>query len=918
MPAVERVGGGYDIEYLERDHLSSPRRGIPQAPTGAMSSVVKEFDAPGVRAVEVLQGGATIWTAEEDGTITLRNGFTGDVAHKVPAQGAGLVERLFATTDLMWVGFNDGSIRVYDHLVVEKEWPSNDSEPKPHQGPVRFFCALYDDSILSGSTDGQIIKWAGSSQRAEEDPEAPPQYSHLCTATTPAPLSSLEAYSTFVFAGDHQGHIHVYDAESLELINSFEAHPSATVTCLKYMDGMLFSGGSDGNLRAWASVSQRDREPGEITIGEGLHDCAIRKLIADPRAHQMWSIDEKGTLNKWESTAPFGLRNSTAGEGQEGGDGAPLECGAFQDMACLAAWDAVRVWSTGSNGVNFCWFAQWNRAEEQMQEAIEAMNYMIENDQTMLAHWQKHIDKINDVDKKRKTHLALVMASSSDKVLLETYRAKWVQWLNVRHTQRTRVQIAQSMEQSHRVANLLRVYYDKLLNWRRCQRQARAAAARTQCITHALVKGLRRRYWIKLESFCNKKRQESLRQRAGEGLLMSTSNGLRRIYLRKWLRFLHKRRQHMKRVNVASALLRSTEVGLTRVYYFKWLNFRALSKQQATKRHIAEMLQNIMQRDLRRQFFFKFLAFGEESRQKVQAERMSTALKESRKRHLLAVYQQKCDDWAHEQEKTKARAHYQTRNEYYKELLAKQEAEKERMKRIEELEKKKQHRMELEKRREELKARLGSLQEQRDQLKKRISDKEEAEKRVKEARETLNDTMAKLKELSLNFEGDYQMISKMWGKCDGQGRGAPPPVKYFKENHLEIKRRAHGDSLSNEKWDPDVDGGVWPIYGRYKKIATVDYNIIAKAIKCLVISFDMMTLKDLNELGTDDEVVVNAEHLINLYLNCLRVKQRKQPQEFKNPNKVKKEAPKKESPKKSPPAPAAPAPEKPAEDDEEY
>ena len=294
---VERVGGGYSYGV---DTSGSPRRPKPVAPKGAVSCVVKEFDAPGVRAVEVLQGGATIWTAEEDGSIKLRNGFTGEVAHTVPAKGAGLVERLYASQDLMWVGLNDGGVRVYDHLVVENDWPSESEPEKPHTGPVRFFCPLYDDSMLSGSTDGLIIKWAGSD--ADEDVSP---YTHVCKSSVSTSLTALEAYSTFVFAGDLQGFIYVLDSDTLEVLRSFEAHPSATVTCLKYMDGILFSGGSDGFIHAWAQVTHR--EPDRTVIGdETWHDCAIRKLVGDPRSHQMWSVDESGRIQKWESTAPFG------------------------------------------------------------------------------------------------------------------------------------------------------------------------------------------------------------------------------------------------------------------------------------------------------------------------------------------------------------------------------------------------------------------------------------------------------------------------------------------------------------------------------------------------------------------------------------------------------------------------------------
>ena len=87
-------------------------------------------------------------------------------------------------------------------------------------------------------------------------------------------------------------------------------------------------------------------------------------------------------------------QHNSRNSGGEEGEPTPLECGPFHDLTTFSSWDAVRVWSTGSNGANFSWFAQWSRAEEQMQEAIESMNIMIKTDQTRLTTWQQHINRV--------------------------------------------------------------------------------------------------------------------------------------------------------------------------------------------------------------------------------------------------------------------------------------------------------------------------------------------------------------------------------------------------------------------------------------------------------------------------------------------------------------------------------------------
>eukprot|EP00755_Sulcionema_specki_P003620 Sspe_Gene.3759::Locus_1251_Transcript_1_1_Confidence_1.000_Length_2656::g.3759::m.3759 len=352
---IPRVGGGYLYGNEGQAHsIENPSRPRPTQPKGQVSMMVKEFDAAGVRAVEVIQGGATVWTAEDDGTIAIRNGFSGEVAHRITPKSAGQVTRMFATDYTMWVGMNDGSIFCYDHLTAMENFTSK--HDKPHNASVLFFCPImFNGNVLSGSSDGKIVKWTDVTDAEGESAEKQP-FEQLQSVQVAKSLTALEAYGTFVFAGDLNGNVYMFDAATLQKKFTFEAHPNVSVTALKYMDGLLFSGGSDGMIYAWSHVTQHQTT--SQTIGEGWHDAPIRKLVADSRAHQMWSVDASGVVHKWESNFPFAKRNAQ----NEEGESEPMQCGGFVDMAQLTTWDAVRVWSTGSNGANCSWFATWSRA----------------------------------------------------------------------------------------------------------------------------------------------------------------------------------------------------------------------------------------------------------------------------------------------------------------------------------------------------------------------------------------------------------------------------------------------------------------------------------------------------------------------------------------------------------------------------
>eukprot|EP01064_Diplonema_japonicum_P025449 TRINITY_DN36876_c0_g1_i1.p2 TRINITY_DN36876_c0_g1~~TRINITY_DN36876_c0_g1_i1.p2 ORF type:complete len:911 (+),score=340.06 TRINITY_DN36876_c0_g1_i1:42-2774(+) len=909
--SAQRVGGGYS--YGMDPVSGSPRRPKPVAPKGAVSSVVKEFEASGVRAIEVLQGGATLWTAEEDGSIAVRNGFTGEIAHKTQPSGAGLVERLYATNSYMWVGFNDGGVKVYDHLVVDEEWPSAMSPlpetDKPHTGPVHFFCPVYDGSMLSGSTDGLIIKWAAPEKIDDEDdernPDEPAPFTHIQRASPSTSLTALEAYSTFVFTGDLQGNVNVLDSESLQSLRVFEAHPSATVTCLKYMDGMLFSGGSEGLINAWGQVTQRhpDRQP----IGEeGWHDCPIRKLIGDTRAHQMWSIDDSGRVHKWESTAPFGPRNSQSEDSNIEG-GAPLECGAFRDLTTFASWDAVRVWSTGSNGANFSWFAQWSRAEEQMQEAIDGMQVIINKDQAGLDSWQKFIDNIMAIDKRRTQNLAHALMVNTTKGLLYIYQRKWAAWLAKKYEINRRSAVTECLARSM-TQGLIRVYYDKLGAIALQGKKQRQKLAMVDSILCTTKKGLRRAYWKKINAYRFKKKKEQHKTDLAEALVANTEKGLMRFSYRKWTRFLDRMRIRKKREQVASALLRSGDIGLMRVYYFKWVNWRQVAKRNAKKSALAETMMNNSVRGMQRVYFLKFWKWGQGLREKEKKKALADLLQRNTEKGLLALYQQKCDEWLNMHMKNKAENELAEKEKKLADLQRQQEEEKERMKRIEALEDLRSKRDALKQKRDALKERVAEAKKSNEDIRKDIQNKKDSDEDVRATREKLNDVMAKLKEVALNFDLDHQLILTTTDKCK-----SIPVHKVFLSAHMEVKRVIV--QLLGKSDLPQ--GQEWEIYGKFKKIEKFQYSQIFKAIKTLVITFDIMTLKDLAMLETDDEIVANAGNLMHLYENAVRSKARQPPLEFQKPKEAPKEAPKEEKPvEEEPVAEEAAAEEAPKEEEE--
>eukprot|EP01065_Artemidia_motanka_P025451 TRINITY_DN30446_c0_g1_i1.p1 TRINITY_DN30446_c0_g1~~TRINITY_DN30446_c0_g1_i1.p1 ORF type:complete len:996 (+),score=388.76 TRINITY_DN30446_c0_g1_i1:65-2989(+) len=916
-----RVGGGYSM--YGNSWSGSPKRQLKRAQPGkaAVSVQMAKFPAEGVVALEVLQGGATIWTAERDGSINIRNGLSGEVATSspdtpttLPAQGTAKPVRLCATETHMWVGYDDGSVRIYDHLVVMQVWPDPECpSPKPHQAAVMHFCPS-DGCMVSGDVDGNLVKWC------RDDFGQATFASHLAKGTAspePIKLNALAVHGRFVFAGDDQGRVHLSQIvkvhpetestypECFEYLFSWDtAHGS--VTALKYMDGLLFTGGTDGSARV-CHVPSGAQSAADLTGWTLSHSGKpVQRLVGDPRAHQIWVVDDDGAVSKFESYSPFAKR-----------DELPLQMGRFSDLATFTTWDAMRVWTTGSNGANFAWFAQWSRAEEEMQDTVEGMRHVIDQDRKQLGLWQDQIDELSRIDEDRKKKLTHALASNSNRGLSHIYFRKWSLWLRKLYEVRRRGAIADVLERNMDYG-IRHAAWVKLLLYYQSKRALRQKSAVCHNIMAGTLKGMRRIYWKKIDDYRHKKKKEKSKLQLGEALLANTETGVIRKYFRKALRYLDRMQTLVKRKKFAEVLLRTSDSALLRLYYFRLLRLRSVLGRARRRDAIGQALMASHTRGLQRLYYRKFCSWGEGLRVKRQRKELADALRRSTQRGLLAAYQQKCDTWLEQRR----------REQLEQELFAQR-------RRLGDLQREEREQHELLKRREELQALRDQLQELNrskqgllDDLAKLTKDHEELgeAKRRKEAHEedlkakamTLDDAMARLKEMALNFDSDFDAIQKNFDRCHStaaassdDGASSKAKISQFLQAHMNVKAQLMSikggkviwddnfwpvkgeafvercqekkdagdnswiDDVKEEETAGEVMNPPWDLDGRFTKIETFQYNMIGPAIKTMVILYDMMTKGEKDHIKTDGEIVINAHNLMHLCDNAARVKERR-------------------------------------------
>lgn len=907
-----RVGGGYSYSAGSPSRRQGRR---PEEPRAAISTLIHEFAARQVTCIEVLQGGATVWTGHDDGSINVRNGLTGEPALPpkpdksgkeevtLRADGEAYPVRLFATDSHMWVGMSDGGVRVYDHLVVVKVWPESSAQEMPHSSPVQHFCSLYDGTVLSGDHNGNLVKWTDELSTTDEGAfRILAQGYSNGDADKERSLSAVDTSGTFIYTGDRSGHSYVLEADTLNLVHGWDTG-HGVVSAIRFMDGMLFTGGSGATIRIWQQASQvAPTQPVKEIALEG----GVSRLIPDLRSHLVWAVDKEGLVTKIESTPPFAQRSD--GE---------LRTGPFTDVASFTTWDAVRVWSTGSNGANFSWFAQWSRAEESMEEAIEGMESIIAQDTQELGKWQKMIDDFSRIDADRKAKLVRALESTTEHGVRHIYFRKWVMWLRKLQQVRNRGRIADCLARNTDTG-MRASYYGQLLRYWRQRKILRQKRAMCENVMASTTKGLRRIYWKKIDDYRHRRKKYEMRRKLGDTLLANTELGLCRKYLRKSLRYVDRMRIANKRREYASVLMRATDSGLRRVYYFKLARWRHMAARQRRRDAIGRCLMVNSKRGLQRVYYRKFCTWGEGLKHQQQKAALADALRRSTARGLLAAYQAKCDMWLEGHRRKQLEGRIGDRKAHLAGLKEKEKEMQDRMRRRRALEELIEKSKRVQKEKQDLEDELARLRGEQSKLEEAHRKKLEHVEDLRKKAMTLDDAMSKLKEMALNFDADYEQILKTSDRVASAGSigraekdgAAKPVLAQFLQSHMDIKsklaqmpkcvvegrnfwpadatvmrsalekRAAGDDSWKQDLEDYETEHGLelppWNLDNRYKKLQPFQYNQIGVAIRSLVILYDMMTNEDKNHIKTDEEIVINAYNLMHLCDNSMRLKEKRE------------------------------------------
>eukprot|EP01061_Rhynchopus_euleeides_P028793 TRINITY_DN4694_c0_g1_i1.p1 TRINITY_DN4694_c0_g1~~TRINITY_DN4694_c0_g1_i1.p1 ORF type:complete len:943 (+),score=380.87 TRINITY_DN4694_c0_g1_i1:137-2830(+) len=869
--SVPRVGGGYATRYQVGTYAwkygagNNRGEGVKQLPE-PRNERSGNFDGYGVRHVVVVQGGASVWTAEEDGSLAVRSAESGMSRHRIerPSGDLSEISVMHAHGNHIWVGTSDGNIEVYEHLLAalltttKGQHALNVIAFSPtsasHHTPSTVMFSLSPEKLNKWGNEAETFCLLRSFDLS--------QSGNTATSVTCSPDGK------HVYIGAANGTITLCTGE-LAPLGSWPAHPGASVSSLYYDANVVMSGGTDGGMKVWEGRG----EGGALIFHEEdqHHEGALRFIAregdsADTLSSMYWT---NGILGGGAAMHDPSFIVVTCDEGnlrRWRWDGAELllmtveSAPGLLSLSSFSCWRGMRLLSFGSNGKMVPWFTARNVACDAMDRTAAEMRLIIEQDNTELQKWRDLISDVENMDRHR-------LACG-----LQFYRAH-------------------NLDQN----NLLFRYYRKLYGFMRYRKNARHARRVRRTLMLHNQKPLMARYFYTLKRWAELCRRQRHNTHAAEHLLRTTDEGQRRLTWMRWARFANIHARNKRKQDIADLLQRNTSQGLMYLYYKKLYELKQTRRMQVKSQQAAARLAAVTNKDFIMKFYYRWLAMQQEryyaSRGAVQSILlMSNHLRSLQKRYydklyyaavdkkmqriygsnlsiLLCTHRQggkrydevqrnhcftKWREWTSRRRQANLTRDTGKAQAEKDRLIAEQEKYK-----YPELHKKEREMSErldtLAAKRQELDRLLAALRQKNDAVEEKLRKQQAIEKSISEQ---FHDIMAKLKELSLNFEQDRDLIVKTTERAK-----ASAPYKVFLEAHMEIKAvvvRVSGKSRLGKS-------DLWPMKQILPRLQPHELRNLYTGVKMMVVAFDLLKVSDLNMLETDDEIVLNGKNLIQLY-----------------------------------------------------
>ena len=773
---------------------------------------------------EVTHGGANIWTSDSQGNIAVRSGLNGTTVHSLTGDGT-LVTALWASPTHMFIGMADGTVRVYDHTLF-----IHITEGAFHTTSVVAFVPLWNRRTVSCAADGTLVKWDNENNGFEA-------LLKVVTGHT-APLTCAVATSHHVYSGSEDRTIRAVDCDTGESVAAMEGHPGI-ITCMAVLEQYLFSTCTGMQLRVWNLLTHQVLKTVSMSV-------EIAALVVDRGSMRLWAARQDGTIEVWvaQDNDEIAVERTISTGHTHPVTGMRLQC----------AVDSVKIWSIGSNGVNKVWFSCVNRVEQKLNENIGALKAVIAQDTVEIDRWRQLIEKLRQLDTRRKTHISNALAAFHQDSLRRRALFIWQCYVHALHLTRRKATVSNRLANDERL-RLLRRYYSILFRYSRSRRMARLKETFVRVQLRHVDGNSIRVYFAKLQAFVRGMKEAKIRRELSVAFAGQSQRGLMRAHFRKWLKFATSKRTTRQKASYVACILRTSEQSLLRVYYIKFRTLTTRFRDRKRKQDAARLILSLSVRSLRRHAFNAWLHYL--SRVKAQRRRMmvASAFLANTERGLTADCYRRWHGLRfrrlrerREKERQISEGDLAMMREKYAELQLVVEMKRGNDELAAQLEAKRSAI-------EERKMQLMRLRNQRDELVELMANAdEEAARRQLSVREQLANLIARIKAKVLNFNADFSAITQIREKAK-----QIPVRQIFLEEHQKVKRIVV-DLTRKPHLPTDQE---WPLtIAMLSKIPSFQMAVLLSSIKGMIITFDMMDKATRDSMATDQEIVINAKWLL--------------------------------------------------------
>lgn len=780
-----------------------------------------------IRTLEIAQAGATTWTAECDGGISVRSGASGEVVVAIPPREEGsTVDTLFATDTHMWAGMSNGTVVVYDHLVFVQV-----TEGTFHTGPVTAFAQVADGRMISASEDGSLIKWDSESKNFEAITRIVPQELGA--------ISCVCSQGLVIFCGSTTGTLASLDSDKGIQLCNFEGH-QGSITAVACVDAYLFSASVDRSVRIW-----------NVTSGAALKvhptESAPCALIPVPSTHRIWVAFSSGLLQVWKTQPDDGFSIERTVRVHEGRT--------LLTAKSMTAVETLKIWTLASDGVNKVWSSTYNRAEEGLRSTVEALKAVITQDTIELDKWRGLVARLEIVEHRRRAQLAVGLSAYHRDLVFRRALWTWMKWLKMRQEHRRRELVSERLALETKTTQARSVFAKWYTWYREAQRQTTKRRFADACATmhNANLQGA---YAMRAIFASRQEKMLNVKLQLVNAVAALGNHGVQHAAFRKWMRFSQVRRDVAVQERNAKALAWFNEKLLIRRYLSCWMRVQEKVLERRQLNNTAVTLQRLNELRILRRYVGNWLSYRAQCQRLKERSALAVMLEHTNRLDLMqraysqwcaAIELHKLQD-AHDANE-KVRSQLSTIRQRYNDLSALLEEKR----KISALKKKG---VEDDAKLNKARNRVAALERERIRLEQVRAEKQADDDGPGDSiHDQLEHVMSQLKASVINYYADCTLFHQVKEKI----RAGQPVSKLFLEAHqavkrvvVEVTRNPHLSAFERWPLSPEL----------LQRIPPHHLSSVLGAIKSMIITFDIMDKSDHDQLISDQEIVLNAQWLM--------------------------------------------------------